>query len=97
MTRICQHKGCTEYPKNVTIVCHLRITPQDQATAGLTYQIIPPSVVKNLPDNADNPRDMGLIPGQGDPLGKEMAIHSSIPAWKIPWTEQPGGLQFMGL
>ena len=31
------------------------------------------------------------------PLEKEMAIHSSIIAWEIPWTEEPGGLQFMGL
>ena len=31
--------------------------------------------------------------GREDPLEKEMAIHSSIPAWKIPWTEEPGGLQ----
>ena len=30
---------------------------------------------------------------QEDPLDKEMAIHSSIPAWRIPWTEGPGGLQ----
>ena len=30
-----------------------------------------------------------------DPLEKEMAIHSSIPAWEIPWTEEPGGLQSM--
>ena len=30
--------------------------------------------------------------GQEDPLEKEMATHSSIPAWKIPWTEEPGGL-----
>ena len=34
--------------------------------------------------------------GQGDPLEKEMSTHSSIPAWEIPWTEQPGGLQSMG-
>ena len=34
--------------------------------------------------------------GQEDPLEKEMAIHSCILAWKIPWTEQPGGLQSMG-
>ena len=32
-----------------------------------------------------------------DPLEKEMATHSSILAWKIPWTEKPGGLQFVGL
>ena len=35
--------------------------------------------------------------GQEDLLEKEMATHSSILAWKIPWTEEPGGLQFMGL
>ena len=33
--------------------------------------------------------------GQEDPLEKEMATHSSIPAWKIPWTEEPSGLQAM--
>ena len=35
--------------------------------------------------------------GQEDPLKKEMAIHSSTIAWKIPWTEEPGRLQSMGL
>ena len=35
--------------------------------------------------------------GQEDPLEKGMAIHSSILAWGIPWTEKPGGLQSMGL
>ena len=35
--------------------------------------------------------------GQEDPLGEEMATHSSIRAWRIPWTEDPGGLQFIGL
>ena len=34
--------------------------------------------------------------GQEDPLEKEMAIHSSILAWEIPWTEEPSGLQSMG-
>ena len=34
--------------------------------------------------------------GQEDPLEKEMASHSSILAWEIPWTEEPGGLQSMG-
>jgi len=34
--------------------------------------------------------------GWEDPLEKEMATHSSILAWKISWTEEPGGLQFMG-
>ena len=35
--------------------------------------------------------------GQEDPMEKEMATHSSILAWRIPWTEQPGRLQSMGL
>ena len=35
--------------------------------------------------------------GQEDPLEEEMATHSSILAWRIPWTEDPGGLQFMGM
>ena len=39
---------------------------------------------------------MGLILGQEDPLEKEMATHSSILAWKVPWTEEPGRIQSMG-
>ena len=35
--------------------------------------------------------------GQEDPLEKEIATHSSTPAWKIPWIEEPGGPQSMGL
>ena len=35
--------------------------------------------------------------GEEDPLEEEMATYSSILAWKIPWTEEPGGLQPMGL
>ena len=34
--------------------------------------------------------------GREDPLEKEMATHSSIPAWRIPWREEPDGLQSMG-
>ena len=43
-----------------------------------------------------NAGDLGSILGQEDPLEKEMAIHSSILAWEIPWTEEPGGLQSTG-
>ena len=50
-------------------------------------------MVKNLPANAG---DVGLSLGQEDPLEEEMATCSSILAWKIPWTEEPGGPQFMG-
>ena len=41
-------------------------------------------------------KDAGSITGGEDPLEKGMAIHSSIPTWRIPWTEDPAGLQFMG-
>ena len=44
-----------------------------------------------------NAGDPGLIPGLEDPLEEEMATHSSILAWRIPWTEKPGRLQFMVL
>ena len=37
-----------------------------------------------------------MIPGSEGPLEEEMATHSSILAWKVPWTEEPGGLQSMG-
>ena len=47
--------------------------------------------------SACNARDLGSIPGSGSSLEKEMATHSSILAWRIPWTEEPGGLQSMGL
>ena len=50
-------------------------------------------VVKNLPANAEGIRDVGLILGWENPLEEGMATHSSIPAWRIPWTEEPGGLQ----
>ena len=48
------------------------------------------SVVENLPANAG---DWGLIPG----LGRSLKTHSSILAWRIPWTEEPGGLKSAGL
>ena len=53
-------------------------------------------VVKNLPANAGDIRNLGSIPGLGSPLEKRMATHSSILAWRIPWTEEPGGLHSMG-
>ena len=53
-------------------------------------------VVKNPPANAGDVRDMGSNLGQEDPLEEGMATHSSIPAWRIPWTEDPGGLPSIG-
>ena len=50
-------------------------------------------MVKNLPVMQET-RIQSLV--WEDPLEKRMAIHSSILAWRIPWTEKPGRLQFMG-
>ena len=51
-------------------------------------------MIKNLPAK----QEMHVLSlGQEDPLEKEIATHSSILAWEIPWTEKPGGLQSMGL
>jgi len=49
-------------------------------------------VVKNLRPGAGDIKDPGLIPGSEDPLGEGMTAHSSILAWRIPWTEETGGL-----
>ena len=49
-------------------------------------------VVKNPPANTEDIRDQVQFLGQEDPLEEGMATHSSILAWRIPWTEEPGGL-----
>ena len=49
--------------------------------------------VKNVPEMQET---MVQSLGQEDPLENGMAAHSSILAWEIPWTEEPGGLQSMG-
>ena len=53
------------------------------------------SVVKNLPANAGYARDVVQSLGWDDTLEKEIVTHCSTLAWKIPWTEEPGGLQSM--
>ena len=50
-------------------------------------------MVRNLPAKAKDVRDAGWIPGSGRSLEEGMATHSSIISWRIPWTEEPGGLQ----
>ena len=50
-----------------------------------------PQMVKSPPTM----QETGIL-GQEGPLKKEIAAHSSILAWRIPWTEEPGGLQSMG-
>ena len=53
---------------------------------------------KNPPANANagDLRDTNSIPGQENPWEEGMATHSGILAWRIPWAEEPGGLQSMG-
>ena len=53
--------------------------------------------VNNLPAMEEIQETWVRSLGQEDPLGEEMATHSSLLAWEIPWTEEPGGLQSMGL
>ena len=59
-------------------------------------------MIGGLPSDSDgkestcNAGNVDSIPGLGRPMEKERATHSSILAWRIPWTEQPGGLQSMG-
>ena len=54
-------------------------------------------VVKSPPANAGNLRDAGLTPGSRRSPGGGHATHSSILGWRIPWTEEPGWLQSLGL
>ena len=54
-------------------------------------------VVKTLPANAGDLRDMGSSLDLEDPLEEDMATPSSILVWRMPWTEAPGRLQSMGL
>ena len=69
--------------------------PQDTLCSFLYYTMSFPggSEVKASACNAGDPV---WSLGWEDPLEKEMATHSSILAWRIPWTEEPGGLQFTG-
>ena len=84
---------CSNYRANM-IICMLRflflMTNQTTGFAGGT-------VVKNLPANARDAGDRDSIPDPwvGKPLEKEMATHSSILAWKIPWRKEPGRLNYM--
>ena len=53
-------------------------------------------MIKNPPATAGAGETRVPSLGREEPLEKEMATHSSILAWRIPWTEEPGGLQSMG-
>ena len=71
------------------------LVPRNKIRCSTVFKDFPSgSSAKNLPAQQEKwvwPLD------QEDPLEKEMATHSSILAWEIPWTEEPGRLQSMGL
>ena len=56
-------------------------------------------IIRGFPDDSDSKEEETWVQclGREDPLEEEMATHSSVLAWRIPWTEEPGGLQSMGL
>ena len=54
-------------------------------------------MVKNQPEMQETWETQVGSLGQEDPLGEEMSTHSSVLAWRNPWTEEPGGLESMGL
>ena len=61
--------------------------------SGRNWASLETQVVKNPPLRQES---RVRVLGGEDPLEKEMAMHSTILAWRIPWTEEPGGLQFTG-
>ena len=71
----------------------LRILREKLGSLGCQWASLVAQTVKRLPAVRET-RVQSL--GWEDPLEKEMAPHSSTLAWKIPWTEEPGGLQSMG-
>ena len=74
------------------IICPLPLSPSLPLVIHMSYT--PTQRVKNLP--AVHEAQVQSL-AQEDLLKKAMATHSTILAWKIPWTEEPGRLQFMGL
>ena len=79
--------ACTNSPYG----CSLPTTPLKDGASQVVLG------VKNLPAKAENLRDQVRSLGQEDPLDEGMATHSSILVRRIPWTEEPRGLQSMGL
>ena len=69
----------------IYIHTHVHVSKASQVVLG----------VKNLPTNAGDLRHSGSILGWEDLLEQERATHTSILDWRLPWTEEPGGLQSM--
>ena len=78
-----------QLPAPITNACQVRLRELRQCDPGGT-------VAEHPPASAGDAEECIPIPGWEDPLEKERATHSSILAWEIPWTEEPGGPQSTG-
>ena len=67
--------------------------PEFQGSKGVRRAPLGAQTAKNLPSMQET---QVQSPGQEDPLEKGMTTHSNVLAWRIPWTMEPGGLQFVG-
>ena len=91
-------KECQRGKKKKKNARKIRKTHSLYPTPGRHYHLVRSSLRKGLAccsnskESACNAGDQGLIPGLGSSLEKEMAIHSNILAWGMPWTEKLGGL-----
>ena len=92
---------CLSFMSHTAKSCWLSILRMVMEVSMLLFPYISPSPW-GFPGGSEvkvfacNVGDLGLIPGSGRHLEKKMATHSSILAWRIPWTEEPGGLQSTG-
>ena len=90
----CERKLYLDFSKVFNNMCILRVFPELPGDVGTSQVAL---VVKNLPANTGDIRDVGSIPRLGRSQEEGMATRSSILVWRIPWTEEPGRLQFMEL
>ena len=110
MLQLFQHQGCPTSQLKCKVFMTLSIQGQE-ADPSLYYISAPWRItdfqvsrrgfpgglaVMSLPAVQES-QVQSLLQGRKDPLEKEMATHSSTLAWRIPWTEEPGGLQSMGM
>ena len=76
----------------------IKLGPISLGGSGEEKEAYKPSLMVQMVKNPPAMQETRVLSvGQGDPLEKEMATHSSILAWRIPWTGEPGGLQSIGL
>ena len=89
-----ERKLYLDFSKVFNNMCILRVLPELPGDVGASQVVL---VVKNPPANAGDIRDVGSIPRLGRSQEEGMATRSSILVWRIPWTEEPGRLQSIGL